>query len=94
MAERESHTPTYGTNVRTNKSQQWATRQLLQPPIRTFRSRDVHPPYQAEGGAPMEPVENILKEYRNADAEYRLDLFLSHRDLRDRFTAIEADEDK
>jgi hypothetical protein len=79
MAERESHTPTYGTNVRINKSQRWATRQLLQ---------------LLWHGAPMEPVENILKEYRNADAEYRLDLFLSHRDLRDRFTAIEADEDK
>jgi pimeloyl-ACP methyl ester carboxylesterase len=30
MAERESPTPTYGTNVRTNKSQQWATRRILQ----------------------------------------------------------------
>ena len=41
----------------------------------------------------MEPVESILKVYRDADAEYRLDLFLAHRDLRDRFTAIEASEE-
>ncbi len=40
----------------------------------------------------MRPVESILEEYRNADAEYRLDLFLAHRDLRDRFTAIESEE--
>jgi hypothetical protein len=40
----------------------------------------------------MEPVENILKEYRNADAECRLDLFLAHRDLRDLFTTIETEE--
>jgi pimeloyl-ACP methyl ester carboxylesterase len=30
MAERESPAPTYGTNVRINKSQRWATRQVLQ----------------------------------------------------------------
>jgi hypothetical protein len=30
MAERGSFTPTHGTNVRANKSQQWATRQILQ----------------------------------------------------------------
>jgi len=30
MAERGSYTPTYGTNVRANKPQQWATRQILQ----------------------------------------------------------------
>ena len=30
MAERETRTPTYGTNVRTNKSQRWATRRILQ----------------------------------------------------------------
>jgi len=41
----------------------------------------------------MEPVENILNEYRTADAECRLDLFLAHRDMRDRFTAIESDEE-
>jgi len=41
----------------------------------------------------MESVESILKKYRNTDAECRLDLFLAHRDLRDRFTAIEAGEE-
>jgi len=30
MAERESHISTYGTNVRINKSKQWATRHVLQ----------------------------------------------------------------
>ena len=78
MADRESSAPAYGTNVRI---------------IQRSPESVVHPPYQTEGGALMEPVENILEEYRNADAEYRLDLFLAHRDLRDRFTAIEADEE-
>jgi hypothetical protein len=41
----------------------------------------------------MEPVESILEEYRNFDAECRLDLFLGDRDLRDRFTAIETGEE-
>jgi len=41
----------------------------------------------------MEPIERILEEYRTADAEYRLNLYLAHRDLRDRFTAIEGGEE-
>jgi hypothetical protein len=41
----------------------------------------------------MVPVANILKEYRNADADVRLELFLAYRDLRDRFTAIDAGDE-
>ncbi len=41
----------------------------------------------------MVPVENVLKEYRNADADGRLELFLAYRDLRDRFTAIDAEDE-
>jgi hypothetical protein len=40
----------------------------------------------------MAPVECILKDYRNAGEEHRLDLFLSYRDLRDRFRDIEREE--
>jgi len=42
----------------------------------------------------MDPIETILEEYRTADAAYRLEIFLAHRDLRDRFAAIEADDEK
>jgi hypothetical protein len=40
----------------------------------------------------MDPVERILKDYRNAGEEHRLDLFLAYRDLRDRFREIEGEE--
>jgi len=79
MPERASAAAAFGTNVRFNRWQSEVA--------------DVHPPDQAEGGALMEPVEIILNEYRNADAECRMDLFLAHRDVRDRFTAIEAGEE-
>jgi hypothetical protein len=38
----------------------------------------------------MDPVERLVKEYRDADDDCRLELFLMYRDLRDRFRAIEA----
>jgi hypothetical protein len=37
----------------------------------------------------MKDVENIIEEYRNADSEKRLYLFLSHRSLRDEFITID-----
>jgi hypothetical protein len=40
----------------------------------------------------MDPVESILKDYRNAGEEHRLDLFLAYRDLRVRFREIEGSE--
>ncbi|NNF83612.1 MAG: hypothetical protein HKM29_00470 [Deltaproteobacteria bacterium] len=40
----------------------------------------------------MDPVEHILKDYRKAGEEHRLDLFLSYRDLRDKFREIEREE--
>lgn len=40
----------------------------------------------------MDPVECILKDYRNAGEEHRLDLFLAYRDLRDRFRETEREE--
>jgi hypothetical protein len=40
----------------------------------------------------VENIKNILEEYRNADAEKRLYLFLSHRSLRDEFIAIDQSE--
>ena len=40
----------------------------------------------------MDPVERILKDYRNTGEEHRLDLFLAYRDLRDRFREIEREE--
>ena len=40
----------------------------------------------------MDPVERILKDYRNTGEEHRLDLFLSYRDLRDQFREIEREE--
>jgi hypothetical protein len=36
--------------------------------------------------------ENILVEYKNADFEQRLYMFLAYRDLRGRFTAIDYSE--
>jgi|GEM_PF-5351191 len=39
----------------------------------------------------MDPVERIVKDYRNAGEEHRLDLFLAYRDLRDRFREIERE---
>lgn len=40
----------------------------------------------------MDPVERILKDYRIAGEEHRMDLFLAHRDLRDQFGEIEREE--
>lgn len=40
----------------------------------------------------MNPVDRILHAYRSADADHRLSLFLMYRDLRERFTAIERQE--
>ena len=40
----------------------------------------------------MNDIKNILEEYRNADAEKRLYLFLSHRSLRDEFITIDQSE--
>lgn len=40
----------------------------------------------------MDPVERILKDYRIAGEEHRLDLFLAYRDLRDRFREIERSD--
>ncbi len=40
----------------------------------------------------MDPVERILKDYRNAGEEHRMELFLAYRDLRDRFREIEGGE--
>lgn len=40
----------------------------------------------------MDPVERILKDYRIAGEEHRMDLFLAHRDLRDRFREIERSD--
>jgi len=40
----------------------------------------------------MDTGERILKDYRNAGEEHRLDLYLEHRDLRDRFREIESEE--
>jgi hypothetical protein len=37
----------------------------------------------------MEDIKNTLEEYRNADAEKRLYLFLSYRSLRDEFLTID-----
>jgi hypothetical protein len=37
----------------------------------------------------MRDIQNIIEEYRNADAEKRLYLFLSHRSLRDEFINID-----
>jgi len=39
----------------------------------------------------MDPVDRILKDYRNAGEEHRLDLYLEYRDLRDRFREIEGE---
>jgi hypothetical protein len=39
----------------------------------------------------MDTCERILKDYRNAGEEHRLDLFLEYRDLRDRFREIERE---
>lgn len=40
----------------------------------------------------MEDIKNTLEEYRNADAEKRLYLFLSHRSLRDEFIHIDQSD--
>lgn len=40
----------------------------------------------------MNPVDRILHAYRSADADHRLSLFLMYKDLRERFTAIERQE--
>ena len=40
----------------------------------------------------MKNSENIIEEYRNADFEKRLYLFLSHRSLRDEFLEIDQSE--
>jgi hypothetical protein len=40
----------------------------------------------------MDHDERILKDYRIAGEEHRLDLFLSYRDLRDQFREIEREE--
>lgn len=40
----------------------------------------------------MDPVERIMKDYRNAGEDQRLDLFLVYRDLRDRFREIERSD--
>jgi hypothetical protein len=40
----------------------------------------------------MDTGERILKDYRNAGEDQRLDLFLAYRDLRDRFREIEREE--
>ena len=37
-------------------------------------------------------TENILVEYKNADFERRLYMFLAYRELRDRFTTIDSSE--
>ena len=40
----------------------------------------------------MEDIKNILEEYRNADEEKRLYLFLSHRSFRDEFITIDQSD--
>lgn len=40
----------------------------------------------------MDPVERIMKDYRNAGEDQRLDLFLAYRDLRDQFRETEGEE--
>jgi len=40
----------------------------------------------------MRASKNIIEEYRNADAEKRLYLFLSHRSLRDEFLEIDQSD--
>jgi hypothetical protein len=40
----------------------------------------------------MRDIENIVEEYRNADCEKRLYLFLSHRSLRHEFITIDQSD--
>jgi len=40
----------------------------------------------------MRDYKNIIEEYRNADSEKRLYLFLSHRSLRDEFLEIDQND--
>jgi hypothetical protein len=40
----------------------------------------------------MRDYKNIIEEYRNADSEKRLYLFLSHRSLRDEFLDIDQSD--
>ena len=40
----------------------------------------------------MKDIKNTLEEYRSADAEKRLYLFLSHRSLRDEFIKIDQSD--
>jgi len=40
----------------------------------------------------MRDFKEIIKEYRNADSEKRLYLFLSHRSLRDEFLEIDQSD--
>ena len=40
----------------------------------------------------MRDSKNIIEEYRNADSEKRLYLFLSHRSLRDEFLEIDQSD--
>jgi hypothetical protein len=40
----------------------------------------------------MRDYKNIIEEYRNADSEKRLYLFLSHRSLRDDFLEIDQSD--
>jgi len=40
----------------------------------------------------MRNNQNIIEEYRNADSEKRLYLFLSHRSLRDEFLEIDQSD--
>ncbi|MBW2321032.1 MAG: hypothetical protein JRF31_09370 [Deltaproteobacteria bacterium] len=40
----------------------------------------------------MKNIENIIKEYRNADFEKRLYFFLSYRSLRDEFLEIDQSD--
>ena len=36
----------------------------------------------------------LIEEYRNAEANIRLDMFMLHRDLRDHFTQIDSEDDR
>jgi hypothetical protein len=40
----------------------------------------------------MRDLKNIIEEYRDADSEKRLHLFLQHRSLRDEFLQIDQSE--
>src|SRR5512143_2561261 len=64
---------------------------------RTFRrprTATSSSPIGGSGGNVMPRVEEIVRAYRNADAQERMDTYLGHPGLRGRFDEIEREEER